>query len=268
MIIQVLKFRLVSFEWLGVRSKNKFSKLYGLLTTVLLLLFFTSTTLGQQTIRFSSLDKLPVTADLYTVNDTRRYLVLCHLSEHSRGEYRKIAKRFMENGYNCMAIDTRTGNQALGIVNETALEAKKQDKSTDFLSSEQDILAAINYADSLSKGKGVILIGSSFSASLSLKVTTSNNKVIAVAAFSPGEHFGPSLNLANTIRNLVKPTFVTSSLDEHKELALLYEKIPASDKTHFIPINKGMHGAISLWDYNPNHQEYWDALLLFLKKYK
>jgi dienelactone hydrolase len=220
---------------------------------------------GQQRITFPSLDSLPITADLYKVSDTANYIVLCHLSEHSRGEYRSIAKRLNAAGYNCLAIDTRTGNEIFGILNETNRRAKLAGKATDFLNSEQDIVAAINYADSLSNGKGIILLGSSFSASLSLKIATTNKKVNAVIAFSPGEHFGNALILSDIIRNLDKPVLITSSKAEAPDAAKLFQAIRSKQKVHFIPNEKGAHGAIALWDYNTGNKEYWNALFDFLK---
>lgn len=227
-------------------------------------LFINNTCKGQSVLKFPSKDGLLITADLYKVNDTGKYIILCHLAQHSRGEYIHTAKRLNEAGYNCLAIDTRTGNEIFGIKNQTAIEARQLNKPTDFLSSEQDIIAAIDYCDSLAGHKGVILLGSSFSASLSLKIAAVNPKVNAVAAFSPGEHFGKQIKLKKMIKHLGKKTFLTSSKEESKEVTKIFRAMKSKDKTQFIPSEKGAHGAIALWSYNENNQEYWDALLKFL----
>jgi dienelactone hydrolase len=219
---------------------------------------------SQQTVTFPSLDKLPITADVYKINETSCYIVLCHLAEHSRGEYRETAQRLNNAGYNCLAIDTRTGNEIFGIVNETAKRARQLGKPTNFLSSEQDILAAIAYADSLI-GKGVILLGSSFSASLGLKISVTNPKVKAVVAFSPGEHFGNELKLASILSKLKKTAFLTSSKAEASYVAELFQLIDSKKKYQFVPIEKGAHGSIALWGYTLNNQEYWNSLLDFLQ---
>ncbi|MDF1613274.1 alpha/beta hydrolase [Stygiobacter electus] len=232
------------------------------------LVFFTINCFSQQTIIFPSLDKVPIAADLYKINETATYIVLCHLSDHSRGEYIETAKRLNELGYNCLAIDTRTGNEIFNIKNQTAIQAKKLNKPVEFLDSEQDIIAAVNYADSLSNGKGIILFGSSFSASLALKIGTENPKVKLVIAFSPGEYFGKQLNLTKVIKTLSKPIFVTSSKEEAVKVALLIKNIKSRSKTQFIPKGEGKHGSISLWSYNPNNIEYWEALVNFLNKFE
>lgn len=234
-----------------------------LLKVLLLAFSISGKCFSQTTITFPSLDGLTVTADLYKANDTAAYIVLCHLAQHSRGEYKEIARRLNKAGYNCLAIDTRTGNEVSGIFNQTALEAKKQHKPTSFLDSEQDMVAAVNYADSVSNDKGVILFGSSFSASLALKIAATNEKVDAVVAFSPGEHFGTALNLAHIIKPLDKPAFVTSSQAEAKSVTDLLKEVNQDKVTQYIPQSKGAHGSIALWDYNPDSQAYWDALFGF-----
>lgn len=226
------------------------------------------TSFSQQTITFPSLDNLPLTADIYKINDSSRYIVLCHLAEHSRGEYKETAWYLNQAGFNCLAIDTRTGNEIFGIVNETAKHAKLSGTPTDFLASEQDIAAAIQYADSLSKHKGVILLGSSFSASLALKISLTNAKVKAVVAFSPGEHFGDTFKLKPVLDELRKPVFLTSSQVEAHEVAVLYKAIASQNKQQFIPVDKGAHGSIALWSATPNHEEYWNALLQFLQVFR
>src|SRR5690606_32537521 len=196
---------------------------------------------AQKTITFPSKDGITITADLYKItNNKAPYIVLCHLSEHSRAEYKDTAKKLNKLGYNCLAIDTRTGNEIFGIVNQTAIEAKKNKKSTDYLSSEQDILAAIDYAYDLNK-QGIILFGSSFSASLALKIGKSNPKVFAVVAFSPGEHFDSKINLRTEIQGFNKPLFVTSSKKESSEVTSLVSDLKTKNKIQFIPIGEGAH---------------------------
>ncbi len=228
-------------------------------------LFLSGCATAQKTITFNAKDGLKVTADLYEVKEDAPYIVLSHLSEHSRGEYKNTAVKLNALGFNCLAVDTRTGNEALGVINETAKEAKKQGLPTDFLSSEQDVLAAIDYADSLANHKGIILFGSSFSASLALKIGVSNPKVKAIVAFSPGEHFGDKLTLRKEIENFNKPFFVTSSKKEAPDVATLISNIKSKTKEQFIPKRHGAHGSIALWDYTSNNEEYWLALTDFLK---
>ena len=76
---------------------------------------------------------------------------------------------------------------------------------------ELDMKAAIEYAFNKSN-QPVILFGSGANGSLSLKLAKENDNVRAVVALSPGEYFLPHINIQDTISNLKKPVFITSSL--------------------------------------------------------
>jgi dienelactone hydrolase len=222
--------------------------------------------MAQQKIQFPSSDGITITADLYSIGAGKPFIVLCHLAGHSRGEYKDTAKKLNQAGFNCLALDARSGNEVFGIKNETAIEARKQNKPTEYLDAEKDIIAAIDYTYELAKKNPVILLGSSYSASLALKIGAVNPKVLKVLSFSPGEYFGEELNLKKSITGLKKPLFVTSSKEEAGDVGKLISDLPKEIVTHFIPKGNGAHGSIALWKDVPEHQEYWDAMLAFLKK--
>ena len=221
---------------------------------------------GQQKITFYSSDSLKITADIYVAQDQAPYIILCHLSGLSRGEYLETAKKLLAAGYNCLALDARSGGEVFGVINETAVEARAHNKPTDFLDAEKDIEAAITYATHLSDGS-VALLGSSYSASLCLKIAAREPKVKVVLAFSPGEHFGSKLNLKTSIKDLNKPVFVTSSRKETQDVAVLIEGIRSKEVAHFVPEGEGAHGSIALWERTSNHAEYWKEMLAFLNKF-
>jgi pimeloyl-ACP methyl ester carboxylesterase len=233
--------------------------------SIAFLLLFCLTIKAQETITFPSIDGIKITADEYILNDTLPYMILCHQAGYSRGEYSETALRFQKFGFNCLAIDARSGKEVNGIKNETAALAQKKKKGTGYLDAEQDIIAAIDYIYKKTKKK-VVLVGSSYSASLVLKVAVGNDKVKAVIAFSPGEYFGDKLNLKDAVKNLDKPVFVTSSRQEATELSMLMKSIKSSNKTQFTPTAQGDHGSKALWkETNPNYHEYWMALLMFMR---
>jgi len=234
--------------------------------TLLLLAFFyinILTSISQTTITFPSKDSVTITADLYFVSDSLPYMVLCHQAGYSRGEYRETAWKFMKLGYNCIAVDARSGKEVKGVENETALSAKEKNKPTNYLDAEKDIIAAINYAYKKSN-KLLVLLGSSYSASLAIKIGTKNSKVKAVLAFSPGEYFGDKLNLKSAISTYNKPLFVTSSKEEAPDVTSLISDIKSSVVKQFIPLQQGVHGSSALWKENPNYNEYWVSVIKFL----
>lgn len=234
---------------------------------IVIVLINTSILNAQNTVTFLSKDKIIITADVYIEDDSLPYMILCHQAGYSRGEYLKTASKFIKFGYNCIAIDTRSGDQINDVKNETAFRAKAKKKPANYLDAEQDILAAIDYAYKQNKKK-VILVGSSYSASLALKIGTTNELVKAVLAFSPGEHFEGKLNLKETIKTFNKPLFVTSSQEEAAAVSILIKDIKSPHKQQFIPNGKGAHGSKALWKETPNYHEYWLALLMFMREVK
>ncbi|MFC2151286.1 dienelactone hydrolase family protein [Bacteroidota bacterium] len=217
---------------------------------------------AQEKVTFSAEDGLKITADLYEVNPSDPFIILFHQAGYSRGEYLQTANKIIKFGYNCLAVDLRSGGEVNYIQNHTALLAVQQGYSADYLSSKKDIEAAINWVKERND-KPVILFGSSFSASLSLLVAKENPLVKAVVAFSPGEFFTPGLNIQTEIKNLEKPIFVASSQREFPYIDTLLSFVPSSNKTIFAPKSGGEHGSKSLWKSNPNNQEYWLALTMF-----
>jgi len=147
-------------------------------------------------------------------------MVLCHQAKYSRGEYRETAKKLTGIGYNCLVPDLRSGVEVNDVRNQTHFRALDKHLPTDYLDAEQDIVAVVNFAHEKYDRK-IILLGSSYSASLALKIGKGNKKVAAIIAFSPGEHFGKKLNLKKEINGLKKPVFLTSSKKESQALALL-----------------------------------------------
>ena len=217
-------------------------------------------------INFPSTDGLPITADLYFVNDSLPYMVLCHQAGSSRGEYAETADKFCRLGYNCIAIDARSGNEVNGVINETAQLAASEKKSTQYLDAERDILSAIDYANK-QNGKKIVLVGSSYSASIALKLAATNPKIGAVIAFSPGNYFGSTFQLKDVMNKLSVPAFVTSSKDESSQINILMSDVKLNIVKQFIPTSQGKHGSSCLWKNSPGYNEYWAALFMFLHQF-
>ena len=96
-------------------------------------------------ITFPSLDSLPITANLYYNDSSAPVILLCHQARYNKFEYTRIAETLIEKGFNCIAIDQRSGGPLVEENNETMLKAKALGKPIDYLDAEQDILAAIDY---------------------------------------------------------------------------------------------------------------------------
>lgn len=220
-------------------------------------------------ITFPSMDELPVTANLYHLDDDAPVLVLCHQAGFNKVEYIESANTFHQMGFNCLATDQRSGGHIVEWWNETYLAATDSGLPTDYLDAEQDIIAAVNFAAN-KYGKPVILLGSSYSSTLALWIASENDNVKAVIAFSPGNYFMEQKgDLSLRLTNLKKPMLVTSSKKEAPDLAALISKMELNEQqSQFIPQSEGVHGARALWKTNKSNEEYWAVVKDFLGKLK
>jgi dienelactone hydrolase len=217
----------------------------------------------KEKVSFLSGDGLEITADNYLANEEYPYILLFHQAGSSRGEFRDIAEKFLKLRYNCLAVDLRSGDNANFVNNETASRARETGKSVNFLDALEDVSAAIDYAYDLNS-KEVILLGSSYSASLAMLEGLNNPKVQAVIAFSPGEYFGKDLRLEDSLKTCSKPLFVAVTEREQPYVKQMLSALPEDDYTLFQPDTLGVHGARALLDDNPTKDEYWLALLMFI----
>lgn len=222
-----------------------------------------------QKIEFPSLDSLPVTANLYHRSDSLPIIILCHQARFNKFEYTGIATTLWEMGYNCLAIDQRSGGPIVETFNETMERAEAKGKPVDFLDAEQDITAAVNFA-AKKYGRKVILWGSSYSSTLALYVALENDNVMAVISFSPGDYFIKEKGaLTEKLAGFTKPMFVTSSKEEEKELTQMLSKMKLNEKqVQFIPSSDGQHGSRALWKTYEHSEEYWKAIKDFLLRIK
>ena len=220
---------------------------------------------AQLTVTFPAKDGLKVTADWYPVSSNLPVILLCHQNKFSRGEYSETALRLNKFGFNCLAIDQRVGEGVNNIVNETAAAALTKKLTPKYEDTEQDILAAVDFLYSKYQ-KPIIILGSSYSASLALKIAATNEKIMAAIVFSPGEYFTDKNYIGNSIKSLLKPVFVTSSKAEANEVTDLMKDVNSRIKIQYIPISNGAHGSKVLWAETPGNQEYWIALMSFLDK--
>lgn len=225
---------------------------------------FSQTLQHHRTITFYAADSVLVTADTYFLKDVKPNILLCHQANYSRGEYIETAKKLNQLGYSCMAIDQRAGDSINGVKNETAEYANKKMVNVGYAGARLDIAAAVQYLYELNDYEPIIVVGSSYSASLALWMAVSNPRIKAVVAFSPGEYL-KGMHLAKALKKLRKPVFITSSKREIKTVDKLTRKIRKKYISRFKPEKKGRHGSKSLWENNPNHEAYWSVFVKFLE---
>lgn len=216
-------------------------------------------------INFKSKDGLIITADYYEIEKPKGLILLCHRSHSNRAEYRETAPKLNKLGYSCLAIDQRSGMNVFGEINETKNRAKEKGLPTGYLDAKPDIEAAIEYAWELNNKNKIILLGSSYSASLALLISTNSNKVKATIGYSPGEYL-KGIDLAESIRSINLPVYVTSPKNEVEQVADVIKYVYRYHVIHFKPKVKGVHGSKTLWAEVKGNETYWNSLENFLLK--
>ena len=211
-------------------------------------------------------DGLMITADQYFSLKKNPYIILLHKEESSRGEFDSIALRFIKMNYNCLAVDMRSGNRYGFIINETSVRAKEKGYNTSLYESLKDVNAAIEYVRKINLKTPFILLGSSFSSSLALITAKNDPDIKAIIAFSPGEFFLPEMELINVVKDYTKPVFAGFSLAEYPFFASDLMDIQNEHITLFKPSHgPGTRTAEALLSASANAEEYWFALLVFIR---
>lgn len=218
-------------------------------------------------VTFPTTDHLTITADLYWTGDAdASFILLFHQADYSRGEYLEIAPKLNALGYNCLAIDQRSGGVANGVINEVYQAAKAANLPTGYINAYPDLEAALDYVTATYMPNQLIVWGSSYSASLALILASENpDKISAVLAFSPGEYF--ALNgkqVAEYAANITQPAFITSAKSEEKSWRGIADQITSQGCVFFVPEGNGRHGSSTLFEKTSNNAEYWTAVEGFL----
>ena len=222
-------------------------------------------------VTFAAKDGVTVTAELYApLPETAPFIVLFHQAGYSRGEYRTIAPRLNQLGFNAMAVDARSGQATQGVGNETAAAACRLGKPTAYVDAIADLEAAVTEARTHARGK-LVVWGSSYSSALVLVLGTELH-ADGVIAFSPGEYFEdqgkPKTWVAEQAKSLQVPVFITSAHDEGDAWAPIAAAIDPALVTTFLPATEGHHGSSALLPAQPDADAYWKALAPFLDKFR
>lgn len=220
-----------------------------------------------ETITFEAADGLTVTADLYRCGvPDAPFILLFHQAGYSRGEYLEIAPQLNAMGYDCLAIDQRSGGTSNGVANETHKAAAAKKLPCGYTDAYADLKGALNYVVEQYAPKKLIAWGSSYSASLTLILAAEYPEAVQAAlAFSPGEYFHlQDRTVAEYAADITQPVFITSAKSEENAWRKIADAIPSKGCEFFVPQGNGLHGSSALFESTPNHAEYWDAVKSFL----
>ena len=239
------------------------------LQVLALSLAFAHTLKAQEHVSLTASDGVKVYGDFYpAARKSDAYILLFHQAGSNRGEYAPIAPRLAKLGYNCLAIDQRSGGERFGQANETV---RQLGHSADYLGALKDMEAALVWARTAKHSSKVIVWGSSYSSALVFLLAAQHpDDVAAVLAFSPGEYLGSSNLVHQAAAKISVPIYVTSAKDEEEIGAArsILAASPSRVKTQFVPHTGGVHGSSTLRaDTDPaGEAENWRAVEEFLRR--
>ena len=214
-------------------------------------------------------DKTRVYAHFYrAMNNNQKIVLLFHQAGSNSMEYEPVLSAFHLAGFDTLAVDQRSGGMRWGVDN---LTVKRLGASTDYAEAYPDLEAALEYAVKR-KYKKILVVGSSYSASLAIVLASKNpDKIMAVAAFSPGEYFPDNNWIKTAAAKLEVPLYITSTDNERQRVEEVITRANENDNdvTYYRPLNS-VHGISTLRkDMNPEgYKTNQDNFSEFLNRFK
>ena len=199
------------------------------------------------------------------------FLVFFHDASGSRGEARPLLPRFWKAGYQYLSVDLRAGASVKQTRNQTA-HALPAGADGSLMAAERDVLASLQFLREGRPTARIVAVGCSYSASLALRVASDHPGLVdGVVAFSPAEYFTghgmPATWIRDSVGELTQPVLFLSSRSEQEEWDAIFDAIPSTRKSSFVPVSKGRHGMRALWESTPEHLVYWAAVETFLAEH-
>lgn len=202
-------------------------------------------------IQLAAADGKTVYGDFYSSGKTqsKTVLLMFHQAGSNAAEYATIAPQMAKAGYDCLAIDQRSGGRRFGRENRTADGASP---TNDYMAAYADLQGAVAWAQHLHY-QNIVPWGSSYSASLTLKLLSENPNLPCGLVFSPGEYFDDK-TLVRTWASRVKvPVFFVCTPDEaHQGRKALFDALGSEKDSEWICFPGSIHGSsTAIQRYSP-----------------
>ena len=217
---------------------------------------------------FYASDSVKVYADLYEQDKQAPTILLFHQGgANVKSEYTPIIPRLLEGDYNILAVDQRVGGQLLGSYNRTVADIAVN--RYNYCDAYPDQVASLNYIKSKNYSGKLIVWGSSYSATLAIKLAHDNpDDIDAVLAFSPAS----GEPMAGCEPNALFPTIKTPMLllrpyNEAQIESVRTQIELASENGHQTYVaNNGRHGSSMLVEERVQApvEANWKVVLRFL----
>jgi dienelactone hydrolase len=196
---------------------------------------------GIKEITFSASDGGKVFADFYPASKTKAdpVILMFHQAGSNAGEYSQIAPEVKNWGFDCLAVDQRSGGDMFDRDNRTANAAKGP---KDYMDAYADLVGAVTWA----KGQGyktIIAWGSSYSSALCLRLASENPSVNGLILFSPGEYFDQKALVQGWASTVKVPVYFACTRDELPDRQPIFHALVDQKGSVLDSIQGGIHGS-------------------------
>jgi len=223
-------------------------------------------------VSFYAKDSLKIYGDLFEIDKNAPTILLFHQGgANSRGEYTDIIPVLKKEGFNVLTIDQRLGGQRFGNYNRTVAEISRN--TYGYCDAYSDLEAALYFITSNNFIGKKIVWGSSYSATLGIKLASNNTDVIdGVLAFSPAS--GDSMEGCRPeeiLKTLKTPLLLLRPAREAEIESVQNQLALAKEYNHETYVAKnGVHGSSMLVEDRVGNSvdKNWAVVKTFLTKFK
>ena len=197
---------------------------------------------GAIQIQLPAADGHTVYADFYAAGSERAksVLLMFHQARSNAGEYETIAPHFTKIGFDCLAIDQRSGGNMFHRENRTAAVANG---STDYMATYADLQGAVAWAEKQHYSL-IVPWGSSYSAALTLKLLSESPKLKAGLVFSLGEYMGDKGTVKAWASAVKVPVYFVCTPDELRDgRQELFDALGDKKDSELIAYPGSVHGS-------------------------
>ncbi len=221
--------------------------------------------------RFTAGDGVQLFGYLYSPVQLRHQeLILCFHQARGdgRGEYAPIAHHLNREGYEVFVVDQRSGGRQFGGINQTV---EQLGVSSGYCEAYPDLEAAYAYVHALRPHRPLVIVGSSYSAALVLRLAAARPPMLAgVLSFSPATG-GPLTKCSGEELSgaIEVPVFVARPQQEMRYDAVKRQMRLFRQQGHQVFVaNPAVHGASMLVESRVEAKvdSTWSAVRLFLRK--
>jgi len=224
-------------------------------------------------ISFFTSDSIQIFGDLYELDKKGKTILLFHQGgSNARGEYAPIIPILLEQGYNVLAIDQRSGGQYYGSYNRTLanIPTNVYGDGYGYCDAYNNLEGALDFIIDLGFSGNKIVWGSSYSASLVIQLANNRqNDIDGVLAFSPASGGSMKDCLPDPyFETLEKPLLLLRPPNEmeSENSKLQFDLAKKFNHQTYVP-GSGVHGSSMLVEdrVGSDVQDTWNVVLTFLR---